>query len=43
MEWNGMKRIILEYSSLPFFESFNGGNGTTKKGVFRLRFFGPRL
>ena len=27
MEWNGMKRIILEYSSLPFFESFNGGNG----------------
>ena len=27
MEWNGMKRIILEYSSLPFFGSFNGENG----------------
>ena len=26
MEWKGMKRIILEYSSLPLFESFNGGN-----------------
>ena len=26
-EWNGMKRIILEYSSLPLFGSFNGGNG----------------
>ena len=27
MEWKGMKRIILEYSSLPLFESLNGGNG----------------
>ena len=27
MEWKGMKRIILEYSSLPLFGSFNGGNG----------------
>ena len=27
MEWKGMKRIILEYSSLPLFESFNGENG----------------
>ena len=27
MEWKVMKRIILEYSSLPLFESFNGGNG----------------
>ena len=27
MEWKGMKRIILEYSSLPLFVSFNGGNG----------------
>ena len=27
MKWKGMKRIILEYSSLPLFESFNGGNG----------------
>ena len=26
MEWKGIKRIILEYSSLPLFESFNGGN-----------------
>ena len=26
MEWNGIKRIILEYSSLPLFGSFNGGN-----------------
>ena len=26
MEWNG-KNIILEYSSLPLFGSFNGGNG----------------
>ena len=25
-EWNGMKRIILEYSSIPLFGSFNGGN-----------------
>ena len=24
MEWKGIKRIILEYSSLPLFESFNG-------------------
>ena len=27
MEWKWMKRIILEYSSLPLFESFNRGNG----------------
>ena len=27
MKWKGMKRIILEYSSLPLFGSFNGGNG----------------
>ena len=27
MEWKGMERIILEYSSLPLFGSFNGGNG----------------
>ena len=27
MEWKGIKRIILEYSSLPLFGSFNGGNG----------------
>ena len=27
IEWKGMKRIILEYSSLPLFESFNGENG----------------
>ena len=27
MEWKGMKRIILEYYSLPLFGSFNGGNG----------------
>ena len=27
MEWKGMKRIILEYSSIPLFGSFNGGNG----------------
>ena len=26
-EWNGIKRIFLEYSSLLLFESFNGGNG----------------
>ena len=26
MEWKGMKIIILEYSSLLFFGSFNGGN-----------------
>jgi len=28
MEWKGMKRIILEYYSLPLFvfESFNEGN-----------------
>ena len=26
MEWKGMERIILEYSSLPLFGSFNGGN-----------------
>ena len=25
-EWNGMKRIILEYFSLLLFGSFNGGN-----------------
>ena len=27
MEWKGMERIILEYSSLPLFGSFNGDNG----------------
>ena len=27
IEWKEMKRIILEYSSLPLFGSFNGGNG----------------
>ena len=27
MEWKGIKKIILEYSSLPLFWSFNGGNG----------------
>ena len=27
MERKGMKRIILEYSSIPLFGSFNGGNG----------------
>ena len=27
MEWKGMKRIILEYSSLLLFGSFNGGDG----------------
>ena len=27
MKWNGMKRIILDYSSIPLFVSFNGGNG----------------
>ena len=27
MEWNGIKRIFLEYSSLLLFGSFNGGNG----------------
>ena len=27
MEWKRMKRIILEYSSIPLFGSFNGGNG----------------
>ena len=27
MEWNEMKRINLEYSSIPLFGSFNGGNG----------------
>ena len=26
-EWKGIKRIILEYSSIPLFGSFNGGNG----------------
>ena len=26
MEWKLMKKIILEYSSISFFESFNGGN-----------------
>ena len=26
MEWKGIKRIILEYSSLPLFRSYNGGN-----------------
>ena len=27
MGWKWIKRIILEYSSLSLFESFNGGNG----------------
>ena len=27
MEWKGIKIIILEYSSLLLFGSFNGGNG----------------
>ena len=27
MEWKWMKRIILEYPSIPLFESFNWGNG----------------
>ena len=27
MEWKKIKRIILEYSSLLLFGSFNGGNG----------------
>ena len=27
MKWKGMKRINLEYSSIPLFGSFNGGNG----------------
>ena len=27
IEWKRMKRIILEYSSLPLFGSFNGENG----------------
>ena len=27
MEWNGIKRIFLEYFSLLLFGSFNGGNG----------------
>ena len=27
MEWKEMKRIILEYSFFPLFESFNGKNG----------------
>ena len=31
MEWKGMKRIILEYSSIPLFGSFNGGN---EKSIF---------
>ena len=26
MEWKLIKRIILKYSSLPLFGSFNGGN-----------------
>ena len=26
MEWKGIKIIILEYSSLLLFRSFNGGN-----------------
>ena len=27
IEWKGIKKIILEYSSLPLFGSFNEGNG----------------
>ena len=26
IEWKGIKRIILEYFSIPLFESFNVGN-----------------
>ena len=26
-EWKRIKRIILEYSSIPLFVSFNGENG----------------
>ena len=26
MKWKEMKRIILEYSSISLFGSFNGGN-----------------
>ena len=26
MEWKGIKIIILEYSYIPLFESFNRGN-----------------
>ena len=29
MEWKGMKRIILKYSSLLLFWGFNGRNGKT--------------
>jgi len=27
VKWKGIKRIILEYFSLPLFGSFNGENG----------------
>ena len=33
MEWKGIKRIILEYSSLLLFGSFNGGNGVLMEGM----------
>ena len=35
-----MKRIILKYSSLPLFGSFNGGNG---KSIPLFGSLGPRL
>ena len=39
MERKEMKRIILEYSSIPLFGSFNGGNGKLipSFGSLRLR------
>ena len=37
-EWNGIKGIFLEYSSLLLFGSFNGGNG-----MFILLFESLRL
>ena len=36
----GMKIIILEYSSIPLFGSFNGGNG---KSIPLFGSLGPRL
>ena len=36
MEWNG-KNIILEYSSLPLFGSFNGGNGKLIPSFIEVR------
>ena len=31
MEWKGMKRIILEYSFISLFWSFNEGNGMDRR------------